>query len=74
MGHRFSNRKSLDQWQLAGSSGTWTFGIKFPTRIATAYAIKRASSGDYSPWTQSWTTSSLSFGAGNSSALFALGY
>ena len=66
--------EKLIQWNISGASGTWTFGISFPTRVTTAYAIKRASSGDYSPWTQSWSTRSLSFGAGNSAALFALGY
>lgn len=61
------------QWGLGGSSGTFKFPLAFSSTIYAAVCIKRASAGDYSPWTGSWTKTTLQYGAGNSSSLIVIG-
>ena len=61
------------QWGLGGSSGTFTFPLAFSSTVYSAVCIKRASSGDYSPWTSNWTQTNLRYGAGNNSSLIIIG-
>lgn len=61
------------QWtQTSSSEGTWTFPRTFSS-VYGAVGIKRESSGDFSPYTNNLTTSSLRYGFGNNGFIIAIG-
>lgn len=69
---KFANGFIL-QWGAVGSQGTFTFPVSFASAVYAAACIKRASAGDFSPYTSDWNKTSLSYGAGNNASIIVLG-
>lgn len=61
------------QWGAVGSQGTFTFPVSFVSAVYAATCVKRASAGDFSPYTSNWGRTSLSYGAGNNASIIVLG-